>query len=353
MRSIRLMAATTVTLLVATACGDGGGVGPNNDPVADFNAAACIAGAACTFTDASSDPDGNNTITTRAWEFGDPASGDANRSSEVNPSHIFAAAGTYGVKLTVTDNGGKSNAKTIQVPVAPATPANVPPVASFAVPACVAGAACTFTSPSTDTDGQITLTRWDFGGGVTRDGVSVTHTFTTAGSFPVILTVTDNVGATHAVTQAVTVTAPAGVACPVDGTTLVNCGFDITARSTVTITLTSRDCELKPNQFRIREPLRARQLIFFNGCLQPAGTQYPIDDDSGTLIVFQPGERIETQFIQGNADPEDPPKGAAQATIEGTYPTWTIRIDDGGDPTGTGEPDFDDIVLTIRATAAQ
>ena len=54
------------------------------------------------FTDGSTDS--NNDITTWAWDFGD-----GNTSSAQNPVHAFSAAGTYDVKLTVTDRGERSN----------------------------------------------------------------------------------------------------------------------------------------------------------------------------------------------------------------------------------------------------
>src|SRR5262249_39101555 len=41
---------------------------------------------------------------TRAWDFGDGGT-----SSVTNPSHTYAAAGTYTVSLTVTGPGGSSN----------------------------------------------------------------------------------------------------------------------------------------------------------------------------------------------------------------------------------------------------
>jgi PKD repeat protein len=52
-----------------------------------------------TFTDASSDSDG--TVVAWSWNFDDGSS-----SSAQNPVHTFAAAGTYDVSLTVTDNHG-------------------------------------------------------------------------------------------------------------------------------------------------------------------------------------------------------------------------------------------------------
>ncbi len=64
-----------------------------------------------TFTDAST-----GTISQWAWDFGDGAS-----SSAQNPSHTYATAGTYSVKLTVTNAGG-STSKTRQVTVQAAPP---------------------------------------------------------------------------------------------------------------------------------------------------------------------------------------------------------------------------------------
>ena len=56
----------------------------------------------CNFTDQSTDSDGS--IASRSWDFGDGAS-----SSAQNPAHSYAAAGTFAVKLTVTDNDGDSD----------------------------------------------------------------------------------------------------------------------------------------------------------------------------------------------------------------------------------------------------
>ena len=51
------------------------------------------------FTDGSTDSDG--TIASRAWTFGDTQT-----STATNPSHTYASAGTYTVRLTVTDDDG-------------------------------------------------------------------------------------------------------------------------------------------------------------------------------------------------------------------------------------------------------
>ena len=80
----------------------------NNPPTANFSFA--TNGLSASFTDGSSDSDGS--IASRSWNFGDSTS-----SSATNPSHTYAAAGTYSVTLTVTDNAGATNTKSQSVTV--------------------------------------------------------------------------------------------------------------------------------------------------------------------------------------------------------------------------------------------
>ena len=107
MRSLPLMAATTVILAGAWGCSSGSNTGPNTNPTASFTAPACTVGTACAFTDASTDADG--TVTAWSWNFNDGTALDVNR----NPSHTFATAGTFNVTLTVTDNAGGTGSTTV------------------------------------------------------------------------------------------------------------------------------------------------------------------------------------------------------------------------------------------------
>jgi PKD repeat protein len=85
-------------------------------------------------------------------------------------------------------------------------PPNQAPTASFSV-SCT-DLSCSFTDTSTDGDGTIETRSWNFGDGGMSSAAAPTHTYTSAGTFTVGLTVTDDDGAPAATSQNVTVTAP-------------------------------------------------------------------------------------------------------------------------------------------------
>ena len=75
-------------------------------------------------SDGSQDPDG--TSLTYAWDFDGNGSTD---STEANPSHTYATAGTYNATLTVTDGDGQTGFDTI-----PITAGNTRPTVTITVP---------------------------------------------------------------------------------------------------------------------------------------------------------------------------------------------------------------------------
>ena len=87
---------------------DHSGGGTNNPPTANFSFV--TSSLTATFTDSSTDSDG--TIASHSWNFGDGST-----STATNPSHTYAAAGTYSVSETVTDNGGATGSVTKSVSV--------------------------------------------------------------------------------------------------------------------------------------------------------------------------------------------------------------------------------------------
>ncbi|MFB7026679.1 MULTISPECIES: collagenase [unclassified Streptomyces] len=98
------------TWLAGCAAGDcGGGTAPGNKPpTADFTTA--VQGLTAAFTDRSSDADG--TVVSRAWDFGDGTT-----STQTDPGRTYTAAGTYTVRLTVTDDKGATATTTRSVTV--------------------------------------------------------------------------------------------------------------------------------------------------------------------------------------------------------------------------------------------
>ena len=89
-------------------------------------------------------------------------------------------------------------------------PPNQAPTASF-TSYCV-GLTCRLdASASADPDGAVTGWSWQLGDGATDSGMTLEHTYATAGPTSVTLTVTDNSGATASITKTVQpVAAPAG-----------------------------------------------------------------------------------------------------------------------------------------------
>lgn len=194
----------TSELAANVAVTSGGPPPPNSPPTANFTSS-CTS-LSCAFTNTSTDSDG--TIASSNWSFGDGGS-----STQTSPSHTYAAAGTYTVNLTVTDNGGATGTTSRQVTVQAA--ANQPPTAAFSS-ACN-HLVCSFTNASTDADGTIAASAWTFGDGASSSQTSPTHTYPAAATYTVTLTVTDNTGATGQVSQTVTTTPPAPISLTLSG----------------------------------------------------------------------------------------------------------------------------------------
>ena len=95
-------------------------------------------------------------------------------------------------------------------------PTNVPPVATVSATPTTGNIPLTVNfggTGSTDSDGNITSYAWNFGDGGTATGSTTSHTYTTAGAYSVVLTVTDNDGATDTADVTITATDPGAREC--------------------------------------------------------------------------------------------------------------------------------------------
>ncbi len=166
-------------------------------PHADFtmDSATSCTGGTVHFTDNSNAP--NSTVTQWFWNFGDGGT-----STLQNPSHSYAAPGTYSVKHWVISAATcMSDTMTKPVTVVPL------PAVSFTVsnPVC-ATQSVTFTSTSVPNFGTITQYSWTINGTPTGGNSSfINYTPPSAGTYAVVLTVTTSNGCSNQATQNVVV----------------------------------------------------------------------------------------------------------------------------------------------------
>jgi PKD repeat protein len=168
-------------------------------PLAGFSYGTSCMSSPVNFTDLTATNGGTNLISW-LWNFGDPLSGTDNTSILQNPSHIFSAAGTFTINLLVTNANGciDTTLKTITVLPSPAV------AFGFGNTNCL-GAATTFYVDSTITNLAIIQSfDWDFGDGSAHSAIqNPTHTYSLAGSFTVILSITDTSGCDNLISQTI------------------------------------------------------------------------------------------------------------------------------------------------------
>ena len=206
-------------------------------PIADFSFAPELpaAGELVAF-DGSLSVDFDGRIASYAWDFNADGTPDASGATAMR---TFAEAGTYEVRLTVTDDAGNADtvARSIEVgggappeeapteepptetPEEPSEPVDVrpsltPPTAdfSYAPGSPIAGEPITFDgTPSSDPNGEIVSYAWDFDGDGLTDATEAVleYTFPASGSYSVALTVVDAEDASDTVVYVLTVGAPA------------------------------------------------------------------------------------------------------------------------------------------------
>lgn len=166
---------------------------PTGGPTANFSFT--CTNLACTFdATVSTFP---STGKSAAWVFGDGTTGTGPK-----PSPTYAAAGTYNVRLTVTDQLNRTDDTTRAVAVT--SGGGNGPTARFTF-TCT-GRTCTFDGSTTTAPNGLASLDWNFGDGATAIRVRrPVHTYATGGTFTVTLTARDNLGLTNSTSSPVTV----------------------------------------------------------------------------------------------------------------------------------------------------
>jgi len=168
---------------------------------------------------------GGKTPYTYSWAFGDGGT-----STSANPSHTFAAAGTYNVLLTVQDSSSPvgNGSGTTSVTVSSSSTLTCAITAtpnSGTVPLTV-----NFTSAVNGGTTPYSYT-WTFGDGGTSNSSSANHTYPVSGTYTVQLTVTDSSSPVKTANASTTITANPSVMTvaitpsPVSGTAPLNVNF--------------------------------------------------------------------------------------------------------------------------------
>ncbi len=129
----------------------------------------------------------NVTLPGVQWDFGDGSNG-----SGVNVSHPFAQDGAYTVRATVSTIPPISATTTVTI-------ANRAPSAVITAPSppVVTNRALVFSAAtSSDPDGDVVDYGWEFGDhSLAGSGQEVSHTYTSPGTYHVLVTITDDDGA--------------------------------------------------------------------------------------------------------------------------------------------------------------
>ncbi len=211
---------------------------------------------------------------TYSWIFGDGTTG-----SGIRTTHTYRGVGTFNVVLSVTDARGMAASTTQALSVSAATP----PTASFLMSPTPVGINQDVFFNAEQSRAVLPRTivsyGWNFGDGRTGSGVTVSRNFPTNGSYNIVLTVTDDVGAMAQTSQALTVaTAGAG---PTAGT--------------VTVSPT---------------PVVRNAPAFFNASAFTAGTA-PI---------------VSYRFNYGDGTPDDVGVSATQSHTFAAAGTYTVRV---------------------------
>jgi PKD repeat protein len=176
---------------------------PNLAPTADFSFACTDLD--CRYFDSSSDVDG--VIKGHLWDFGDGSS-----STLVSPTHAYAAAGSYDVTLTVTDDDNASASRTQSLSVTEPFVDTEDPVISGFSPAdgtAVSGSV-TLAAEATDNVGVVRLDVYKDGellcSGIANASCDWNLRKVAAGDYPVTFRAFDAAGNQGGVTITVTVT---------------------------------------------------------------------------------------------------------------------------------------------------
>jgi len=168
----------------------------HSKPVADFsfdysNNTSCI-NSSVEFINSSSTS--NGVITNYSWDFGD-----GNTSVEENPVHSYATDGSFTVSLTVTNTAGCDSLIEKQVLI------NPNPTIDFSFTEVCDGNTTSFIDSDYIDVGNTLTWLYEFGDGNTSNQSDPSHTYSNAGNYNVVFSITDINGCNNNISHSVSV----------------------------------------------------------------------------------------------------------------------------------------------------
>jgi hypothetical protein len=213
----------------------------------------------------------------------------------------------------------------------------VAPTANFGVSCELL--ACTFSDSSSDSDGSVAAWAWDFGDGATSIEQNPAHTYAAGQSYTVTLEVTDTAGAKGTVSKTATTVAPppptADLTCtdaPAPGTSAL-CSITLPVTAGVRAVLgPPKPCGAVGDVLAFAAPVA--DTLSSDACFAPAGTQLELaPSPAGTVVTFE---------MRGGLTAY-----STAVHLAGTYPEWTLNVEDALGAPFELVPDFADLVVTL------
>lgn len=216
-------------------------------------------------------------------------------------------------------------------------PENVAPTANFGVSCELL--VCTFSDSSSDSDGSVKAWQWDFGDGATASEQNPVHTYAAAQSYTTTLVVTDSAGATGTVSKTATPEAPPPPTAELTCTDAAGPGASASCSITLPVTAGVRavlgapkPCGAVGDVLAFSAPVA--DTLSSDACFAPAGTQAELaPSPAGTVVTFE---------MRGGLT-----LYSTAVHLAGTYPEWTINVEDALGAPFDLVPDFADLVVTL------
>jgi PKD repeat protein len=158
------------------------------------------------------------------WGDGADVTGSVADFAGIQQRHTYTAAGTYAMRVTVTDAGGAEGVATLSVRVN--TPPQAKPRASYVG---TEAKPILFAHDSYDADSDALRFVWEFGDGATSTEAQPSHAYSDNGTYAVTLTVHDGVVSHSATSQAIVANEIPSAAVSAPASVLEGSAFQLSA----------------------------------------------------------------------------------------------------------------------------